>query len=674
MKLKFVGGPYNGRTFDLEPDGVIIGRAPENDVTIDDDEVSRQHCRIFVKKGEWTIEDLDSTNGVHVNGIRIEEPCSLKNGDRIGIHQYVLVYGDEATVAAAGAAGAEKGGGGVEASAAAAAGGGGFKTLGAHSEEKEEPEKGEGIPMGRVIALTVVIAGIVVLAVLTFSSGGETGQDQQESQAGEDAGDGGTSAEQKVGTGKKTENTGQETEGETEDGGQNIFTPSGGREGEPDEEETAEEAGQEEQPGGTPRHEEPDPEKTFRKLAYTEPVTINSRPPGAAVKLDGTKLGKTPITLPLMRKREYRVQIEKPGFESKTRVFTLPDNPPSEPYELGLAAGALHLDSKPSGATVLAGSKVLGETPLVNEDLPPGEHRLRIVKLGYKSKKIKVKVSDVEGARKTVDLSSQMASLALVTRPPGCEVSIDRALQGETAKDPESKNRQSKLLTIDRIMPGKHRLKIEHPLGFVKSSVIKLKPGQHRRLKPILFWVKDTALHLEDGSNVRGMLINKNEAGDILLALAPSKMKRFYNAQITKVVDLSAEKARLMAGGKGLDTSSQTRLADLNVKKKVFTPEELKAIFGKHKPKAINRVFTGKTCRIKGKPATVSEAGRPFMKFGERIRCDFKEAYYEQHKTRVQQATQLDRKLAVKGHVVGYNNGMLLLHGCRFIEDAEGAE
>jgi len=54
---------------------LTIGRAPENDVVIDADlpgadSVSRQHARIVFRDGLWIVEDLESQNGVYVNGRR----------------------------------------------------------------------------------------------------------------------------------------------------------------------------------------------------------------------------------------------------------------------------------------------------------------------------------------------------------------------------------------------------------------------------------------------------------------------------------------------------------------------------------------------------------------------------------------------------------------------------
>lgn len=59
----------------LKPHGVTIGRAPENDLVITQDfpgweTVSQRHAWVYQWVDHWIIEDINSTNGIHVNGKR----------------------------------------------------------------------------------------------------------------------------------------------------------------------------------------------------------------------------------------------------------------------------------------------------------------------------------------------------------------------------------------------------------------------------------------------------------------------------------------------------------------------------------------------------------------------------------------------------------------------------
>ena len=62
-----------------------IGRDPANDLVLDDPNVSRHHAEIRPSGGSWIVNDLGSTNGIKVNGRRVDGPLSLKRGDVIEI-------------------------------------------------------------------------------------------------------------------------------------------------------------------------------------------------------------------------------------------------------------------------------------------------------------------------------------------------------------------------------------------------------------------------------------------------------------------------------------------------------------------------------------------------------------------------------------------------------------
>jgi DNA-binding SARP family transcriptional activator len=62
-----------------------IGRRPDNDIVLDDEDVSRYHAVVIDTGGSFVISDLRSTNGVLVGGRRIRSSATLADGDRIRI-------------------------------------------------------------------------------------------------------------------------------------------------------------------------------------------------------------------------------------------------------------------------------------------------------------------------------------------------------------------------------------------------------------------------------------------------------------------------------------------------------------------------------------------------------------------------------------------------------------
>jgi len=73
-----------------------LGRAAQADLVVDDPSLSRLHARLHVDEaGTLHVEDLESTNGVRVNGTRLPE-SALRAGDRVlfGSVEYVVSGGD----------------------------------------------------------------------------------------------------------------------------------------------------------------------------------------------------------------------------------------------------------------------------------------------------------------------------------------------------------------------------------------------------------------------------------------------------------------------------------------------------------------------------------------------------------------------------------------------------
>jgi hypothetical protein len=68
-----------------------VGRSPENDWTVNHPSVSKQHFILTFKDYVYTIEDLNSTNGLIVNGNRVAK-TQLKHGDLIQIGDITLTF------------------------------------------------------------------------------------------------------------------------------------------------------------------------------------------------------------------------------------------------------------------------------------------------------------------------------------------------------------------------------------------------------------------------------------------------------------------------------------------------------------------------------------------------------------------------------------------------------
>jgi hypothetical protein len=97
LVLKFEGAVLREVPLGTRP--VTIGRAPDNDIPIDNLAVSNYHARVYMEAGSLVVEDLNSFNGSFLNDIRVER-AMLKDGDAIliGKHHVLVDQSHDAAI------------------------------------------------------------------------------------------------------------------------------------------------------------------------------------------------------------------------------------------------------------------------------------------------------------------------------------------------------------------------------------------------------------------------------------------------------------------------------------------------------------------------------------------------------------------------------------------------
>ncbi|HMJ00580.1 MAG TPA: FHA domain-containing protein [Gaiellaceae bacterium] len=79
--------------FVLDSSGISIGRGGPNEVRLDgDDFASAQHARVEPRRDGVWIEDVGSTNGTYVNGVRLSKPRKLAAGDLVRVGETDLRF------------------------------------------------------------------------------------------------------------------------------------------------------------------------------------------------------------------------------------------------------------------------------------------------------------------------------------------------------------------------------------------------------------------------------------------------------------------------------------------------------------------------------------------------------------------------------------------------------
>lgn len=88
VPLGLVLQPRGVRVELTKPD-VIMGRHSEVDIRLPLPDVSRRHCRFVFTRTGWQIVDLNSLNGIHVNGKRVAH-TTLRDHDRLRIASFIF--------------------------------------------------------------------------------------------------------------------------------------------------------------------------------------------------------------------------------------------------------------------------------------------------------------------------------------------------------------------------------------------------------------------------------------------------------------------------------------------------------------------------------------------------------------------------------------------------------
>lgn len=89
-------GPLDGQRWVIKQI-LYIGREPTCDIVIPNRQVSRRHAVLIPTTNGVNVEDLDSKNGLHLNGNRIQESVSMQDGDTLQvalIQQFVFLSSD----------------------------------------------------------------------------------------------------------------------------------------------------------------------------------------------------------------------------------------------------------------------------------------------------------------------------------------------------------------------------------------------------------------------------------------------------------------------------------------------------------------------------------------------------------------------------------------------------
>ena len=92
--IRILSGKLAGQFFQLKSGSTTIGRAPNCDVVIASQSVSKEHARIEVLSDKVILTDLGSRNGTFVNGVQIRSQ-KVQSGDKIALNDIIVELTDK---------------------------------------------------------------------------------------------------------------------------------------------------------------------------------------------------------------------------------------------------------------------------------------------------------------------------------------------------------------------------------------------------------------------------------------------------------------------------------------------------------------------------------------------------------------------------------------------------
>ncbi len=95
--MEIISPGDQNEVIELTEKDIHVGRSPKCEVQLQVTNVSRRHVRVSFRNEEYHIEDLGSTNGTYVNGIRVEK-CVLRNHDQVEIGGVKILFKEEKTL------------------------------------------------------------------------------------------------------------------------------------------------------------------------------------------------------------------------------------------------------------------------------------------------------------------------------------------------------------------------------------------------------------------------------------------------------------------------------------------------------------------------------------------------------------------------------------------------
>jgi len=177
-------------------------------------------------------------------------------------------------------------------------------------------------------------------------------------------------------------------------------------------------------------------------------LQLKTNPDGAVVSVFGKELCTTPWTSKVPA-GTYVFRFDKPNFKPYWEKVSLqPSSTKTVEIQLKPVCASIMITSVPSGIKVEYEGAAIGETPVTLKDVPAGQHSAILKRAGYVQKSIEWTIEDARPQLFKIEMSSNVGTLRIDSKPSGANLSIDGEPRGVTPFN-------------DRIEQGQHKIRME---------------------------------------------------------------------------------------------------------------------------------------------------------------------------------------------------------------------
>ena len=244
-------------------------------------------------------------------------------------------------------------------------------------------------------------------------------------------------------------------------------------------------------------------------------IAFNTNPEGATVTIRGTERGKTPLS-GKMRPGVYLVKFSLPGYRSSWKKIELAAGEQKNlVFSLEEETAPVMITSTPDGAAVEFQGKKLGATPVILPALPHGSYTADLVRHGFNRQTVSWTIDSSIPKQVKVDLTSNLGTLVVTSRPKNAEVLLDGKVRGRTP------------LKDNSVEEGAHSLELRRTGYISVQKKISVKRKETTYVNDVVMEVKSGSISIASRPAGAKVTVNGKNYGDTPVKLSNLKPGNF---------------------------------------------------------------------------------------------------------------------------------------------------